>query len=102
VERAFVLQRKLLLTTTKSKKPDGASSAYMKLLKPLQESIQTVNNIRDSNRASPAFNQLSAVSESIGVLAWVTIEPKPYKHVEDSLGSAQYYGNRVLKEFKEK
>lgn len=61
-----------------------------------------VTEIREANRGSSLFNNLSAVSESIGVLAWITIEPKPFKHVEESLGSAQYWGNRVLKEYKEK
>lgn len=64
--------------------------------------ITAVSDIRDSNRGGPLFNHLSAVSESIGVLAWVTVDPKPHKHVEESLGSAQYWGNRVLKEYKEK
>lgn len=75
---------------------------FAELLAPLQKGIQSVSDIRDANRGKPTFNQLSAVSESIGVLAWITMEPKPYKHVEDSLGSAQYWGNRVLKEYKEK
>lgn len=75
---------------------------YQRLIKPLQDSFTAVDEIRKSNRSSPLFNNLSAVSESIGVLAWVTMDNKPYKHVDESLGSAQYYGNRVLKEFKEK
>lgn len=79
-----------------------SSAVFMELLKPLQEMISAVSDIRDANRGKPFFNQLSAVSESIGVLAWVTVDPKPHKHVEESLGSAQYWGNRVLKEFKEK
>jgi adenylyl cyclase-associated protein len=45
---------------------------------------------------------LSAVSAGITVLAWITIDTRPYKHVEESLGSAQFFGNRVLKEHKEK
>lgn len=100
--RAFVGQRKFILITTKAKKPDMSSPIFMQLLKPLQESITAVSDIRDANRGSPVFNQLSAVSESIGVLAWVTVDPKPHKHVEESLGSAQYWGNRVLKEYKER
>lgn len=75
---------------------------FQELLKPLQEAITTVNEIRDANRGKPFFNHLSAVSESISVLGWVTYEPKPHKFVEEMLGSAQYWGNRVLKEFKEK
>lgn len=78
------------------------SPILMQLLKPLQESITAVSDIRDANRSNAQFNQLSAVSESINVLAWVTMDPKPHKHVEECLGSAQYWGNRVLKEFKDK
>lgn len=78
------------------------SPVFRQLLKPLQESISAVSDIRDANRGSAVFNQLSAVSESIGVLAWVTVDPKPHKHVDESLGSAQYWGNRVLKEYKDK
>ncbi|KAK0102814.1 hypothetical protein ONS96_005449 [Cadophora gregata f. sp. sojae] len=101
VLRAFAGQRKFILITTKAKKPDMSSPVFMQLLKPLQDSITSVSELRDANRGSPVFNQLSAVSESIGVLAWVTMDSKPHKHVEESLGSAQYWGNRVLKEFKE-
>jgi adenylyl cyclase-associated protein len=78
------------------------SPLLMQLLTPLQESITAVSDIRDANRGSEYFNQLSAVSESISVLAWVTMDSKPHKHVEECLGSAQYWGNRVLKEHKEK
>ncbi|RAL59696.1 hypothetical protein DID88_000329 [Monilinia fructigena] len=75
---------------------------FKKLIKPLQDSFTAVDEIRKANRSSPYFNNLSAVSESIGVLAWVTMENKPFKHVDESLGSAQYYGNRILKDFKDK
>lgn len=75
---------------------------YMDLLKPLQDDLRTVIDIRDANRGSEFSNHLSAVAESIGVVAWVTMENKPFKHVDESLGSAQYFGNRILKEFKEK
>jgi len=74
----------------------------MQLIKPLQDAISEISEVRDGGRGSPSFNQLSAVSESIGVVAWVTVDSKPHKHVEESLGSAQYWGNRVLKEYKEK
>ncbi|RKF51369.1 Adenylyl cyclase-associated protein [Golovinomyces cichoracearum] len=99
---AFYGQRKFIFITTKAKKPDLSSAIFMELLKPLQESITAVSEIRDSNRGSPVFNQLSAVSESIGFLAWITVEPKPRNHIDEFYGSAQYWGNRVLKEFKEK
>ncbi|KAI0997800.1 Adenylyl cyclase-associated protein [Podosphaera aphanis] len=100
--KAFLGQRRLIFITTKAKKPDISSANFMQLLKPLQESITAVSEIRDSNRGSTIFNHLSAVSESIGVLAWITDDTKPQRHVEEFLGSAQYWGNRVLKEYKDK
>lgn len=48
------------------------------------------------------YTQLSAVADGILMLAWITLESRPYKQVEDSLSSAQFFGNRVLKEQKDK
>jgi adenylyl cyclase-associated protein len=79
-----------------------SSKEFAELLKPMQDGIVSANDIRDSNRGNASFNQLSTVSESISFLAWVTLDTKPHKHVEESLGSGQYWGNRVLKEFKER
>ena len=100
--KGFAGQRRFILISTKAKKPDMGSAVMMDLLKPLQESIAATNDIRDDNRGSPLFNHLSAVSESISLHAWVTMDTKPHKHVEASAGSAEYWGNRVLKEFKDK
>ncbi|KAH8894033.1 hypothetical protein GQ53DRAFT_744803 [Thozetella sp. PMI_491] len=105
VLQGFNEQRNFLLITTKAKKPDltgSEMSVYQDLLKPINEALMAVGNIKESNRGSPFFTQISAVSEGIMVLAWVTVENRPYKHVEDSLGSVQFFGNRVLKENKEK
>ncbi|KAI1264206.1 adenylyl cyclase-associated protein [Xylariaceae sp. FL1019] len=102
----FNQQRRFLLISTKAKKPNISVSAemsvYQDLLKPINEALMAVGNIKESNRGSPVFSQLSAVSEGIMVLAWVTVDNKPFKHVEESLGSAQFFGNRVLKEHKDK
>lgn len=105
VLEGFRQQRRFLLITTKAKKPDFAGSemaVYQDLLKPINEALMAVSSIKESNRGSPVFSQLSAVAEGIMVLAWVTVDNRPYKHVEDSLGSAQFFGNRVLKEHKDK
>ncbi|KAI2782451.1 adenylate cyclase associated N terminal-domain-containing protein [Daldinia loculata] len=105
VLEGFKQQRRFLLISTKAKKPDITGSemvVYQELLKPINEALMAVGSIKESNRGSAVFSQLSAVSEGIMVLAWVTVENKPFKHVEESLGSAQFFGNRVLKEHKEK
>lgn len=54
------------------------------------------------NRKSPLFNHLSAVSEGIPALGWILIAPAPGPHVKEMTDAAQFYTNRVLKEFKEK
>ncbi|POS79748.1 hypothetical protein DHEL01_v201879 [Diaporthe helianthi] len=106
VVHGFREERKFLLITTKAKKPNMSNgddlSAYQMLLRPINESLMAVMNIKESNRGCPVSNELSAVAEGIMVLAWVTDEGKPHKHVENTLGSAQYYGNRVIKDNKDK
>lgn len=61
-----------------------------------------VNDIREANRASALFTHLTTVSEGITVLGWITIEPKPADYVAEVLDSAKFYGNRIIKEYKEK
>jgi adenylyl cyclase-associated protein len=63
--------------------------------------ISTVDEIRTANRPSPLFTHLSAVAEGIIALGWI-VEKRPADFVGDTLGGAQYYGNKVLKEYKEK
>jgi adenylyl cyclase-associated protein len=58
--------------------------------------------IKESNRPDPMYSHLSAVADGIMVLGWVTIDRRPFIHVEESLGAAQFFGNRVLKEQKDK
>ncbi|PMB71282.1 Adenylyl cyclase-associated protein [Beauveria bassiana] len=101
----FKAQRKFLLITTKSIKPDlqGADMAlYQDLLKPINDSLMAVTELKEANRSDPMYTQLSAVADGIMVLAWVTVSHKPYTHVEEFLGSAQFFGNRVIKEYKDK
>ena len=103
MQSALIGQRRFLLISSKAKKTtDVSSKDFLELVKPMHEGIVSANDIRDSNRANPSFNQLSTVSESVNFVAWVTLDTKPHKHVEESLGSGQYWGNRVLKEFKER
>ncbi|KAK4126599.1 hypothetical protein N657DRAFT_643380 [Parathielavia appendiculata] len=99
VVEAFKEQRKFLFITTKAKKPDlnGADmSVFQDLIKPIGNLITAVGGIKDSNRGDPLYNNLCTVAESMMALAWVTIDTKPFKHVEESLASAQFWGNKVL------
>lgn len=78
-------------------------SVYQDLLKDITASITAVSKVKEDNRGASNFENLSAVAEGIMVLAWVTVDiMKPWKHVEESLQASQYWGNRVLKEHREK
>lgn len=74
----------------------------MDILKELQSTMGFVNDMREANRGSPYFTHLTTVSEGITVLAWITVEPKPAEYITEMLGGAQFYGNRIIKEYKEK
>lgn len=67
----------------------------------LHRSTSTVDEIREANRPSPLFTHLSAVSEGIVALGWI-VDKRPGDFVTDTLGGAQYYGNKILKEYKDK
>lgn len=100
VLEGFQKQRTFLLITTKAARPDA--TAYQMIIKPINEALMAVTALKDSHRPDPMYTQLSAVADGIMMLAWITLESRPYKQVEDSLSSAQFFGNRVLKEQKDK
>lgn len=76
--------------------------AYSEVLQPTVDAIMSIQDIKEKNRGKPDYNQITMVAESIVGLAWVQVEAKPHKHVEEFLGQAQFWGNKILKEFKDK
>ncbi|KAK2750393.1 hypothetical protein FQN57_003873 [Myotisia sp. PD_48] len=98
VLKAFEAERKYLLVSTKAKRPEQQPP---ELFTDLHRASDEINNLREGNRHSPFFNHLSAVAEGIVALGWF-FETKPATFVTDTLGGAQFFGNRVLKEYKEK
>ncbi|KAH6856463.1 adenylate cyclase associated N terminal-domain-containing protein [Chaetomium sp. MPI-CAGE-AT-0009] len=99
VVELFKEERKFLLIATKAKKPDLAGadmSIFQDLMKPIGTLMTAITDIKDANRGDKFYNNLSTVSESILAMAWVSIDTKPFKHVEESLGSAQFWGNKIL------
>lgn len=78
------------------------SPVFMKLLEPIQKALGDASQVRESNRGDrKLFNHLSAISEGIPAVGWVTVEPKPGPYVEEMKNAGQFYFNRVIKEFKD-
>lgn len=63
----------------------------------MKKAITSIRAIQCANRGTSAYNMLSTVADGAIMLAWVTAEARPWKLVDDSLLSAQYFGNIVLK-----
>lgn len=78
------------------------SSAFQGLLSGLQHEMGTVTDIKDTNRASQYRDQLNMVGEGMGALQWIFYDFKPADYVGEVLGGVQMFGNRVLKEYREK
>ncbi|KAI0648265.1 adenylate cyclase associated N terminal-domain-containing protein [Trametes meyenii] len=101
VEQEFKDLRELILIAATCKKPDQAE--YEKLLAPLQKDIEAITRAKEANRKDREwFNHLSTVAEGAPCAGWVTISPKPGPYANEIKDSTQFYGNRVIKEFKEK
>lgn len=89
-----------MVTASKSKKPDAA--AVPQLLAPLSTLLTKVAEFKDKNKGHALSNHLSVVADGIPALGWVAVEPKPAPFIEEMKNAAQYFSNRILKEFKEK
>lgn len=76
------------------------SPVFMDIIKDLRTKLELVQTIRDQNYKCPEENNLAMLSEGVGMLGWVMVKPKPDEHVNDILGGAQMYGNRVLTRWK--
>lgn len=76
VVKAFAAQADLIKLAANCAKPAGApnSPEFAKLLKPIQEALIAVTEIREKNRGERVlFNHLSAVSEGIPAVGWVAV-----------------------------
>lgn len=80
--------------------PDPAT--FTSLVKPLSDQIMAIQEFREKNRASPWFNHLSAISESIGAFGWIAVKPTPAPYVKEMTDASQFYTNKVLVAYKEK
>ncbi|KAF2849482.1 hypothetical protein T440DRAFT_499694 [Plenodomus tracheiphilus IPT5] len=104
VQQAFAAQRQFLFIANKAKKPDDRT--MMELLKDLQASMEKTDEFRQSNRDPALKDPLSMVADGVGSLGWVTIGAgggmKPHEHINELVGGAQMYGNKVLKEHRDK
>jgi len=100
VNQAFTAERTFIQMASTSKKP--SDKELVSLLSPISNKITEITQFREKNRRSEFFNHLSAISESIAALGWVTVSPAPSPFVKEMNDAGQFYTNRVLKDWKAK
>ncbi|KAG5220596.1 Signal recognition particle [Salix suchowensis] len=82
-------------------KPD--QKTWGEALAPLQANIESITRLKEANRKDRNwFTHMSTISEGAPVVGWITVELKPAPYVKDIVDSTMFYGNRVIKEFKDK
>ncbi|KAK7091526.1 hypothetical protein V1264_009192 [Littorina saxatilis] len=100
VDGAFKAEREFLANASRSKQP--SPDALGKIVTPVAQKLSAAQEFRENNRRSEFFNHLSAISESIAALGWITVTPAPCPFVKEMKDAGMFYTNRVLKDYKEK
>ncbi|KAA1471318.1 cyclase-associated protein [Dentipellis sp. KUC8613] len=78
-------------------------STFRDLALSIQKDVDSIVKLKDANwKERDWANHLSTVSEGSGATGWVLAENKPGSYVSEAKDSAQFYGNRVIQEFKSK
>ncbi|XP_077298054.1 adenylyl cyclase-associated protein 1 isoform X2 [Arctopsyche grandis] len=99
VKKLFQTQFEYLTMASRSSPPTNQNDTVSQL-KGHTEGIEGIQKARESNKTSPNFTFLSAISESIPALGWVCVKPTPAPYIKEMNDVGKYYTNRILKESK--
>ncbi|EJW85844.1 adenylyl cyclase-associated protein [Wuchereria bancrofti] len=70
-------------------------------LGPMVKMMEDLSIFKESKRNTPFFNHISAASEGIQALGWLTVKPTPAPFIKDMFEASMFFVNRVLKEYKD-
>ncbi|GAA93473.1 uncharacterized protein L969DRAFT_93445 [Mixia osmundae IAM 14324] len=101
VKAGFTSQLEFLQTASRVAEPAQSSSTYGKMLQPMSEAITAAGKVQEKGRERKFANHLKMVEEGIPSLAWVTIVKTPAPFIKEMRDAAEFYTNRIIKEFKE-
>lgn len=100
VMSAFEGIRPVVSLASKSQKPeDDLAAALTPLLQQTQDAVKQVRELRLDRQYDP---HQKAVTEALACLSWVLMSPLPVPFVRETLGSAEYWTNRIRKEYRGK
>lgn len=98
--KTFICMRRLLGIVPFSQKP--GPKVLPDLFTAIDQLMETTGTYYMGKEATPIGNHLRAVSEGVVTLSWLKLEKGTLSFVEEMNGAAEYYSNRVIKEFKDK
>ncbi|KAF9264741.1 cyclase-associated protein [Marasmius fiardii PR-910] len=100
VERQFKDLRDLLLIVSNCSKPDDTQ--LKELLAPITANIESISRMKEAGRKDRDwFPHLTVIAEGAQFVVWVA-HPKPGPFIGETKDQMLYYGNRVIKDYKEK
>uniref|UniRef100_A0A1I7V7Y5 Adenylyl cyclase-associated protein n=1 Tax=Loa loa TaxID=7209 RepID=A0A1I7V7Y5_LOALO len=70
-------------------------------LNPLVKLMEDLSVFKESKRNTPFFNHISAASEGVQALGWLTVKPAPAPFIKEMFEASMFFVNRVLKEHKD-
>ena len=100
LKQAFEFQIQLIRAALISKKPDYTSQEFADALKPLNEAVMKIGDLKEKNSRSDYANYLSAIADGAPLVSWV-VSDAPLSLISDFKDSAQFWTNRILKTFKD-
>jgi adenylyl cyclase-associated protein len=102
VEEAWAGIRTIVVAASKSQKPKDPNAAILPMLKKTQQAVTQVNQKRLDRRFD---HHQKATVEMLIAISWIVVAPPgptPFSHVKETVGSSDFYNNKVRKEYKGK
>ncbi|KHJ92632.1 CAP protein [Oesophagostomum dentatum] len=99
VMQVFSCLRNFLWTAAGRAEP--STEEIQKLVAPVANLLTEISAFKESQRKSPLYNHLCAVSEGIPAVGWVLVKKTPAPHVKDMLEASMFYINRIFKDYKD-
>lgn len=98
VVKAVEEHRKIIVMSTKCKKPDVAK--LTQIIDPVLKAVKALDDYRFKEFKSKLYNHLYGIAEGLKCLNWVGIEGVCVPFIESNVEASQFYTNKVLREFK--
>ncbi|KAI1871622.1 hypothetical protein JX265_005608 [Neoarthrinium moseri] len=100
VKACFQEQLNIMVAASKTVKPDVA--AWQEIIRPMSNAATRVVEIQEANRFDVLHKHLTCVADSMPVMGWIGIEMRAFNHVNKFFEFSQYFGNKIIQEYKDR